>query len=143
VFELNPQGSLSLITETAKTQAIAGAAAGAAVGILRSIVFLRRTHLRDGYDLMAEGLTEIGTGAALGVLCGIAATASGVTAAAIFGRGILTVAAPVVASAVASSMAHQRVDRLIRPMSEDFVYGLKRALRDNFLREAVPGAAPR
>lgn len=132
-----PQGSWSLVIETAKTQVVAGAAAGATLGILRSIIAIRRNRLHNGYDVLAEGLSEIGVGAILGVLSSMAATATGVTVAAIAGRGVLVVGAPLLASAVTSSLAHNRVDRFVRPISEDFVYGLKRASEENFLVEAA------
>jgi carbon monoxide dehydrogenase subunit G len=138
VISFQPQGSWSLIKETARTQAIAGAAAGAALGILRGIVSVRSNRMRDGYDVMTEGLAEIGTGAVLGAMSAVAATATGVTVAAVTGRTVLTVAAPLVASALTSSLAHKRVDRQIRPMSEDFVHGLRQALEDSFPRGTVP-----
>lgn len=130
---LNPKISMGLLIETAKTQALAGAAAGAAIGILRSVVSIRRNRFQSGYDVLAEGMTEIGVGTVLGILSSVAATATGVTVAAISGRAVLIVAAPLVASAVTSSLAHNRVDSVVRPMTEDFVNGLKRASKENFL----------
>ena len=124
---------MGLVIETAKTQALAGAAAGATIGILRSIVSIRRNRFQSGYDVLTEGMTEIGVGTVLGVLSSVAATATGVAVAATVGRGVMMVAAPLVASAVASSLAHNRVDGIVRPMTEDFVNGLKRASEENFL----------
>lgn len=138
MFSLNPQGSLSLIIETAKTQAIAGAAAGATLGIVRSIVTVHREQLHDGYEVLAEGMTQIGTGAVLGILSGLAASATGATVAAITGRGIWIVAAPLVASAMTSSIAHGRVDRLVRPLSADIARGLKESLEGDPMGGAVP-----
>jgi hypothetical protein len=143
VIALNQKGSLSLILETAKTQALAGAAAGAALGVLRSFVTVHRENLHDGYDVLSEGLTELGTGALLGAVSALAASATGATVAAIAGRGIWTVAAPLVVSTVTSNLAHKRVDRLVRPFSEDLVRGLKESLNDNFMREALPGPSRR
>jgi hypothetical protein len=128
---------MGLVIETAKTQALAGAAAGATIGILRGIVSVRHHRLQSGYDVLAEGMTEIGVGTVLGILSSVAATATGVTVAAISGRAVLIVAAPLVASAVTSSLAHNRVDRFVRPITEDFVYGLKRASEENFLVSAA------
>ena len=128
---------MSLVIETAKTQALAGAAAGATIGILRSIVSIRRNRFQNGYDVLAEGMTEIGVGTVLGVLSSVAATATGIAVAATVGRGVMIVAAPLVASAVTSSLAHNRVDRVVRPMTEDFVNGLKRASEENFLVSAA------
>ena len=128
VFFVNPQGSVSLIVSTAKTQAIAGATAGATLGVVRSVISVRRKRLKDGYDVLTEGMTQIGIGAALGLVSGMAAGATGVTVAAIAGRSVWTVAAPLVASAIASSLAHERVDRLVRPLSAELVQGLKETL---------------
>ena len=51
-----------LVQKTAKTHAIAGAAAGVAVGVIGGIISVRRSQVRDRYDVAAEGLTHIGTG---------------------------------------------------------------------------------
>lgn len=134
VFPLNPKGSLGLIVETAKTQAVAGAAAGATLGIVRSIVTVHREQLHDGYEVLAEGMTQIGTGAVLGILSGLAASATGATVAAVVGRGVWVIAAPLVASAITSSLAHGRVDRLVRPLSADIVRGLRESLENDPLR---------
>ncbi len=136
---LNPQGSLSLIVSTAKTQAIAGATAGATLGVVRSVLSVRRKKLNDGYEVLSEGMTQIGIGAVLGLVSGMAAGATGVAVAAIAGRSVWTFAAPLVASAIASSLAHERVDRFVRPFSAEVVQSLKESLEAN----PAPAAAPR
>lgn len=139
VIVLNPQGSMSLLLSTARTQAMAGATAGATLGVVRSVISVRQKKLNDGYEVLTEGVTQIGIGAMLGLISGMAAGATGVTVAAIAGRSIWTVAAPLVASAIASSVAHERVDRFVRPISAEIVQGLKDSLEGG----SVPGAAPR
>ncbi len=117
--------SLKQLAQTAKTTAIAGAAAGVAVGVVHGIISVRRSHLRDPYDVAAEGLTHVGTGAILGVLGATASALAGVSVAASAGRGILTIAAPMAAGMVVTSSAHERVHHLARTWSERFVRGLK------------------
>jgi hypothetical protein len=125
---LNPQSPLGLIAETARTQAVAGAAAGATLGILHTIVTLHRKQLNDGYEMLAEGMAEVGTGTFLGLLAGLAAGATGATAVVVAGRGIWTIAAPFVVGALTSSIAYRQVDRVIRPLSADIARGLKVSL---------------
>ena len=116
---------LGHLTQTAKTHAIAGAAAGVAVGVIDGIIAVRARQIRDGYDAAAEGLTHIGTGAILGVLAATVTALAGVSVAAFAGRGIMAIAVPMVASTVATDMAHERVQRSVRAWSEDLVNGLK------------------
>ncbi len=61
-----PTPPLNQLVQTAKTHAIAGASAGVAVGIVHGVIAVRNSQLRDRYDVMAEGLTHVGTGAVLG-----------------------------------------------------------------------------
>ena len=119
------QGRLGHLAQTAKTHAIGGAAAGIAVGVIDGLVSVRDRQIRDRYDAAAEGLTHIGTGAILGVMAATVTALAGVSVAAIAGRGVLAIALPMVASTVATDMAHGRVQRLVRAWSEDFVRGLK------------------
>ena len=125
---LNAQSPIGLIAETAKTQAVAGAAAGATLGILHSMVTLHRKQLNDGYEMLAEGMAEVGTWSVLGLLAGLAAGATGATAAVMAGRGVWTIVAPLVAGSVTSSIAYGQVDRVIRPLSTDIARGLKASL---------------
>ena len=117
--------SLKQLAQTAKTTAIAGAAAGVTMGLVRGIISVRRSRLRDPYDVAVEGLTHIGTGAILGVLGASASALAGVSVAASAGRGILTIAVPMAASMVVTSSAHERVHNIARTWSERFVIGLK------------------
>jgi len=122
------ESHLRHLAQTAKTQAIAGAAAGVALGVVHGIISMRDRQLRDRYDVAAEGLTHVGTGAILGVLAATSAAVAGVTVAAIAGRGVLAIAVPLVASTVVTGSAHQPIDRLVRSWSEDVVKCLKRTL---------------
>jgi hypothetical protein len=135
---LNSSSTLQLITQTFKSQAAAGAAAGVSLGVVRGIVTVRRHQLKDGYDVLAEGVTQVGTGAVLGILCAMTASVTGVTVAAIAGRGILAFALPVVASTITSNVAHGRIDRMIRPLGEDFAQGMKWVIRDLGRLKPVP-----
>ncbi len=119
---------LRQVARTAKTNAIAGASAGVAVGVVRGIVSLRRSRPRDRYDVAAEGLTHVGTGAVLGVLAAMTGALAGASVAAISGRSILAIAAPLVASTVATASAHEPVERIVRYWSEDVVESLRRSL---------------
>lgn len=125
---------LSDLAQTAKTHAIAGASAGVALGVVHGLISVRQSRLRDGYDVAAEALTHVGTGAVLGALAATVTVLAGVSVAAIAGRGMLTIAVPLVASTVATGSAHQPVERLVRSWSDDVVKGLRRTLR----RQATP-----
>jgi len=116
---------LKYLVQTAKTQAMAGMAAGMVIGAVHGVVAVRRRRLVTGYDVAVEGLTHVGNGVVLGLLGGVAASVAGVTVAAVVGRGIWVVAAPLVASTVVTGSAQDRVERLIRPVSEGFVEALK------------------
>lgn len=129
MYSFNSQSSLALLAQTAKTHAIGGASAGLAFGAVQSVIAVHHNRLRNGYDILAEGLTHVGTGAILGVLGAMAASVAGVSVTAITSRRILTVAVPMVASAMVTSGAHQGVYRLVHPWSERAVNGLKRTLR--------------
>ena len=130
--------TLTLLAQTAKTRAISGAAAGLLFGVIQGVISARRNRLRDGYDLVAEGLTHVGNGAILGVLGALTASVVGVSVAAIAGRGVLTLVAPIAASAIVTGGVHTRVDRLVRPWGEGVAYGLKRALQPKVGPEGVP-----
>ena len=82
------------LTQTVKTNAIAGAAAGVALGVIHGIISVRPSQLRDRYDFAAEGLTHVGTGAILGLLAATTTALAGVAVAAFAGRGILAIAVP-------------------------------------------------
>lgn len=138
VYSPTLQSSLSVLIQTAKTQAIAGAAAGLAYGAVQSIISVRRNQLRDGYDVATEGLAHVSTGAILGCLAAMAASVAGVSVAAIAGRGILSVAAPTVASAIVTSGGYARVDRVVRPWSEGVVNSLKRTMQGEGAPKPVP-----
>ena len=127
----SPMGHL---VEIAKTNAIAGASAGVAMGVIHSVISARQSPPRDRYDVVAEGLTSVGTGAVLGALAATVTALAGVSVAAIAGRGTLAIAVPMVATTVATNSAHKPVERLVRSWSEDVVKGLKRTLE----REASP-----
>jgi len=131
------ESPLRYLAQTAKTHAIAGAAAGVALGAVHGIISVRHSRLRDRYDVAAEGLTHVGTGAVLGLLAATTTALAGVSVAAFAGRGILAIAVPLVASTVATGSAHKPVERLVRSWSEDVVEGLKRTLE----RQASPNAA--
>lgn len=119
------QSPLTHLAQTAKTHAIAGAAAGVALGVVHGIISARHSRLRDRYDVAAEGLTHVGTGAVLGLLAATTSALAGVSVAAFAGRGILAIAAPMVASHVVTGSAHGRVARWVRSWSEDVVKGLR------------------
>lgn len=127
----SPLGELAQI---AKTNAIAGTAAGVAVGVIDSIISVRQSPPQDRYDVLVQGLTSVGTGAVLGALAATVTALAGVSVAAIAGRGALAIAVPMVATTVATDSAHKPVERLVRSWSEDVVKGLKRTLA----REASP-----
>lgn len=120
--------SLRHFTETAKTHAIAGAAAGVAVGVIHGIISVRHSQLRDRYDVAAEGLTQVGTGAVLGALAATVTALAGVSIGAVAGRGILSIAVPLVASTVVTNSVHKPVERAVRSWSEDVAEGLKRSM---------------
>jgi cobalamin biosynthesis protein CobD/CbiB len=122
------------LAQIAKTNAIAGTAAGVAVGVIDSIISVRQSPPRDRYDVLVQGLTSVGTGAVLGALAATVTALAGVSVAAIAGRGALAIAVPMVATTVATDSAHKPVERLVRSWSEDVVKGLKRTLA----REASP-----
>jgi cobalamin biosynthesis protein CobD/CbiB len=125
---------LMQLTQIAKTNAIAGASAGVAIGVIHSIVSVRQSPPRDRYGVVAQGLTSVGTGAVLGALAATVTALAGVSVAAIAGRGALAIAVPMVATTVATNSAHKPVERLVRSWSEDVAKGLKRTLE----REASP-----
>ena len=116
---------LGHLAQTAKNHAIAGAAAGVAVGVLDGIISLRQSKFEDRYDVAAEGLTLIGTGAILGVMAATVTALAGISVGAVAGRGILAIAVPMVASTLVTDSAHKRVERSVRSWSEHFVDGLK------------------
>ncbi len=120
--------SLEGLARTARTHAIAGAIAGVAVGVIHGIASARRGHFNDRYDLAAEGLTYVGTGAVLGATAATATALAGLSVAAVGGRGIAVIAVPLVASTVATSRMHGPVERLVRSWSEEIVAGLKRTI---------------
>ncbi len=117
--------SLRALAQTAKTHAVAGASAGVAFGVIHGAISIYNRQLKDRYDVAAEGLTHVGTGAILGVLGATATAVAGVSIAAIAGRGILAVAVPLVASSAITSSAHEPVERFMRSWSEDVVNGVK------------------
>ncbi|MDJ0872040.1 MAG: hypothetical protein QNJ87_09730 [Gammaproteobacteria bacterium] len=121
-------GYLKTLAQTAKTHAIAGASAGVALGIIHGAISVHERQLRDRYDMAAEGLTHVGTGAILGVLGAMATALAGVSVAAITGRRLVAIAVPLVASAVVTSGAHEPVERWVRSRSDDVVAALKRTL---------------
>lgn len=129
MFISTSKSRLKLLVQTARAQAVAGASAGVALGVFRGIIAVRHKQLRDGYDVAAEGLTHIGTGAILGILGATAASLTGVSVAAITAPGLLTRAAPTVAGTIVSSTAHERIDRLVRPWSNYVIAGLKRTFQ--------------
>ncbi len=116
------------LLQIAKTNAIAGASAGVAMGVIQGMVSVRQSRLQDRYDVAAEGLTYVGTGAILGALAATVTALAGVSVAAIAGRGILSIAVPLVASTVATGSAHKPTERLVRSWSEDAVNRLKWSL---------------
>ena len=122
----SPGGNLA---QTAKTQALAGASAGLVLGVIHSVNSVRQSQIRDRYDVAAEGLTQVGTGAILGLLGATSAAVVGVYVAPIVGRGILAIAVPLVASAAITSSVHKPAERLVRAWSEAVVKGLKRILQ--------------
>ena len=112
------------LTQTMKANAIAGAAAGIALSVIHGIISVRPSQLQDRYDFAAEGLTHVGTGAILGLL---AATTTALAGVAVAGRGIiLAIAVPMVASSLATSIAHKPATRFARALSEDVVKGRNR-----------------
>lgn len=123
-----PISPLKQLVQTAKTHAVAGASAGVAVGIVHGVIAVRNSQLRDRYDVMAEGLTHVGTGAVLGALAATVTAFAGVSVAAVAGRGILAIAVPLVASTVATGSAHEPIERFVRGWSKDMVTGLRRTL---------------
>ncbi len=129
-------GYLKTLVQTAKTHAIAGASAGVALGIVHGVISVQERQLRDRYDMAAEGLTHVGTGAILGVIGAMATALAGVSVAAITGRRIVAIAVPLVASAAITSGAHDPVERWVRSRSDDIVAALKRTLE----RSGQPGA---
>jgi hypothetical protein len=133
-----PNDAFQLLAQTAKTQAVAGASAGVTLGLIRGVIYVRRRPLRDGYDVAAEGLTQVSIGAILGIFGAMAASVTGVWVAAVAGRGVLSVAIPAVASAMVSGSAHEPVDRLVRPWSEGVINSLKVAMGRMPVTEARP-----
>ena len=123
-----PMSSLGQLLQTAKTHAVAGASVGLAIGVVHGVIAVRRNPPKDRYDMVAEGLTHVATGAVLGALAATVTAAAGVSVAAVAGRGILTIAAPLVASTVATGSAHEPVERVVRGWSHDVVTGLRRTL---------------
>ena len=111
------------LTQTVKTNAIAGAAAGVALGVIHGIISVRPSQLQDRYDYAAEGLTHVGTGAILGL---VSATTTALAGVAVAGRGILEIAVPMVASSLVTSIAHKPANRFARALSEDIVKGRNR-----------------
>ena len=130
-FSTSPGGNL---VEAAKTSAILGATIGLAAGVFDGILSVRRNRSLDGYDIAADALTHVATGAVLGALGATAAGLAGISLAAVAGRGSLAIAVPLIASAVVTGVAHDPVDRLVRSLSEGAVKGVKRA----FQREGSP-----
>jgi hypothetical protein len=109
-----------------------------ALGVIRGIVAVRHKQLRDGYDVAAEGLTHVGTGAILGILGATAASVAGVSVAAIAGPGLLTRAAPTVAGTVITGSVQEYVDRFVRPWSYALVTGLKGSFQGPETRHRFP-----
>jgi hypothetical protein len=135
--------SLGFLTQTARNQAVAGIAAGMALGVLRGLVSVRRDPPRDGYGIAAEGLAHVSNGVILGLLGGMAASLAGVSVAAVAGRGVLTTAAPTVASAIVSFSAQDWVDRLVRPRTDALVRSLRPRPRPPVVRRLPrPRPAP-
>ena len=137
--------SLRQLGQIAKTNAIAGASAGVAIGVIHSIISVRRSPPRDRYEVVAEGLTSVGTGAVLGALAATVTALAGVSVAAIAGRGALSIAVPMVATTVATHSAEKPVERWVRSWSEDVAKGLRRTLkreaRPNVTRDSAKAAA--
>lgn len=131
------ESPLRNLAQIAKTNAVAGASAGVAMGVIYGLISVHQSRLRDRYDVATEALTHVGTGAVLGALAGTATALAGVSVAAVAGRGILAIAAPLIASTVATGSAHAPVERLVRSWSEDVVKGLKRTLE----RQASPNVS--
>ncbi len=125
--------------QTAKANAIAGASAGVALGLIQGIMAAHESPLRDRYDVAAEALTQVGTGAALGALAGTTAALAGVSVASVAGRGILAFAVPLIASTVATGIAHAPVERAVHAWSEDIVGGLKRTLERRAVASTTSG----
>jgi hypothetical protein len=117
------QGPWGPLTQSVKTNAIAGAAAGIALSLIHGIISVRPSQLHDRYDFAAEGLTHVGTGAILGLL---AATTTVLAGVAVAGRGMLTIAVPIVASSLVTSIAHKPTNRFARALIEDVVKGRNR-----------------
>ena len=131
VFKFVSTPSFQQLAQTARTQAVVGAAAGVTLGAIRGFVLVRRKGARDAFQVATEGITQVGTGAVLGVLGGLAASVTGVSVTAAAGRGILAIAAPVVASAMITSNAHDPVARVIRTWSERLLDGLRGSLQSS------------
>lgn len=117
------EGLSGPLTQSVKTNAIAGAAAGIALSLIHGIISVRPSQLQDRYDFAAEGLTHVGTGAILGLL---AATTTVLAGVAVAGRGMLTIAVPIVASSLVTSIAHKPTNRFARALIEDVVKGRNR-----------------
>ena len=123
------KSTLKFLIQTARAQAVAGASAGMALGLIRGIIAVQYKQLRDGYEVAAEGLTHVGTGAILGILGATAASVAGVSVAAITGPSLLTRAAPTIASTVVTGSVQEYVDRLVRPWSNHVVIRIRRAVQ--------------
>ena len=117
------ESSWGQLTQTVKTNVIAGAAAGIALSVMHGIISVRPSQLQDRYDFAAEALTHVGTGAILGLL---AATSTALAGIAVAGRSILVIAVPMVASSLVTSIAHKPANRFARALSEDVVKGRNR-----------------
>ena len=124
-----PRSSLKNLAQIAKTHAIAGASAGVALGIVHGVVSVHESQLRDRYDVAAEGLTHVGTGAILGMLGAVTTAFAGVSVAAVTGRRFLTLAVPLIASLAVTGTAQEPVERIVRSWSGNAVQSLRRALQ--------------
>ena len=116
---------MKYLAQTAKTHAIAGASAGVALGLIEGVIAVHQGRSRDRYDIAAETLTHIGTGAVLGALAGATAALAGLSAAGMGGRAVATTTASLVASIAATSVAHSPVERVVRSWSEGVVSGVR------------------
>ena len=127
---------MDYLTQTAKAHATAGATAGVILGLYHGILSVQRFPPKDRYGVVSGYLTHAGTGAIIGILGATVATVSGISAAAIAGRGILTIMAPILSSAMVTSAAYGPVLRFIRPLSEDLANGLRQAFGQRPTRRA-------
>jgi hypothetical protein len=119
LFRPSPS-SPALIFGAARLGAITGAVTGLGVALAEGFRIVRRSDASRA-EVAAYGLTEVGTGAMLGVIGSLAAAATGAGVAAVLGRSAVSMVASTLAGTLAATASREPAYRTSRRVADRIV----------------------